>query len=750
MGKSAILSVRIVSNGRDAEKGMDRTARKLTDIGKAGAKSGVELSRMYDTLDGISNATLKVGLLASALASVTSHAAGVVRSLAPIAGLGAALPGAVAGAAAAVGTLKVATAGFGDAVEAAGKGTEEFAKATAGMAPAMRDAAAAVNEVRQAYSGQTAAVQSAFWSGLDAMISTVADATLPRLFSAMTSTAGVMNGFVKALGDGVSKAAGLGVIEAAFSATDRVLKSLQPALSPFIVGLAEITRASSDLIKGWDGAGAAAQRFQSWAQRISSDGTLSRWFADGATVAGQLGSVLKSAASIIGSVGKAASEAGGATGIGGLAENLQRLAEAVARPEVQAGMREAFTTANTIMRQVTSVVIALLPYLVKFAPLLLAGAAAWRAFSAASALFKGAQMVSTFLRIGPAAVGAAGAVGRFYSGLTSASAAASAFSGKAGTLGGAVRTAGSAVVSAVSSFGSYAAAAGRAGAAAAVAGGKAVAGWVRAGAAAVASAAVQVAAWARTAAGALLSGAKIAAAWVMSLGPVGLVIAAVAGIAAAFVIAYKKCGWFRDAVNGAMSRIRSFVGGVATWVRNAWSATWNAAKGGVVRFVAGGVLALGRIRSTVSGIVDGIRSGFVRAWLSASSGVEGFRRKITGAMDRVKRVIDSVRQAASRALDIASSAASKVNPFSWFAMGMPTPQRHVLPDVGQPFYMTAAVIDAGAASFSRAGSARTESTVVNITVNGALDAAGVARQIRGILNSDAIRDGRVMLGGDYL
>ena len=71
MGKSAILSVRIVSNGRDAEKGMDRTARKLNDIGKAGAKSGVELSRMYDHLDGLADTTTRVGLLSSALLSIS-------------------------------------------------------------------------------------------------------------------------------------------------------------------------------------------------------------------------------------------------------------------------------------------------------------------------------------------------------------------------------------------------------------------------------------------------------------------------------------------------------------------------------------------------------------------------------------------------------------------------------------------------------------------------------------------------------
>ena len=96
------------------------------------------------------------------------------------------------------------------------------------MAPAMRAAALAVGDVGKAYSGDVRAVQSSFWLGLDAMVKTVADATLPRLFRRMESTAGVMNTLVQSLGAGVVEASRLGVIEEVFAATDRVLKSLAP------------------------------------------------------------------------------------------------------------------------------------------------------------------------------------------------------------------------------------------------------------------------------------------------------------------------------------------------------------------------------------------------------------------------------------------------------------------------------------------------------------------------------------------
>jgi hypothetical protein len=42
---------------------------------------------------------------------------------------------------------------------------------------------------------------------------------------------------------------------------------------------------------------------------------------------------------------------------------------------------------------------------------------------------------------------------------------------------------------------------------------------------------------------------------------------------------------------------------------------------------------------------------------------------------------------------------------------------------------------------------RTEVNNYNITVNGALDSSSVAKQIKGILNGDATRNGKITAGG---
>lgn len=749
-GKSAILSVKIVSQGRDAERGLDRAARKLDDVGKASAKSGVELSRMYKTLDGMSSAALKVGALASALGSLTSHTAGIARGMAPVVGLTAALPGVLGVAAASIGTFRVATGGFADALKAAEKGEKEFAEATAGMADSMRDTVRTVAQLRDSYSGDVRAVQESFWSGLDSMISTVADGTLPRLFSGMQSTAGVMNGLAKALGRATVEAANLGVIESVFGATDRVLSSLTPAIGPVVRGLALITRGSADLIGGIDSAADAGMRFEQWASRVASDGSLGRWLGGGVEASRQIGSVLGSLTSILGSVMRAASEAGGAAGLAGFAESLDRIAEAAATPEVQAAMRDAFTTANTVMRTATTVIVALLPHIVRLAPVLIAAAAAWRVFAAGSALFKGAQMVGTFLRIGPAIGSTVTALGAFTSGFRSSAAAASAFSGTAGTLGGALRSVVNATVAGIAAFGRWVAAATVAAGRAVATGAAMVAGWVRAGAAAAASAAVQVGAWLRTAATAVASGARIAAAWVMSLGPIGLVIAAIAGVVGAFVLAYNKCGWFRDGVNAAMGNIRRVTGAVVAFVRYAWSNVWEAAKGFTRGFLFGVVGFMGSVRRTVSGVASAVRALWSAAWSAAARSVGGFVGRVSSGMAAARRVIDGVANAARNVMDAVGRASSAMSSWSWFGSAAlaATPAAE-LPAPGVPFTMTAGVISAPSLG---TGSSRPvpSTTIVNIHVDGALDAPSVARQIRSILRSDGIRDGRISIGDNYL
>ena len=167
MGKSAILSIRIVSNAKDAERGIDRTGRSLRKLDKSANNTGVALSRMYRQFDDAARAATRVGALTVAAQALTVKAAVAGKALAPLVGLVGAVPGIAGAAGAAMATFKVATAGFGDAVAAAGERAEKFAEATKGMPPSMVAAVRATAGLSKEFAKVQKSVQSAFWQGLD-------------------------------------------------------------------------------------------------------------------------------------------------------------------------------------------------------------------------------------------------------------------------------------------------------------------------------------------------------------------------------------------------------------------------------------------------------------------------------------------------------------------------------------------------------------------------------------------------------
>src|SRR5262245_33297001 len=73
----------------------------------------------------------------------------------------------------------------------------------------------------------------------------------------------------------------------------------------------------------------------------------------------------------------------------------------------------------------------------------------------------------------------------------------------------------------------------------------------------VATVATVVAGWVLMGVQAMINAVKIAAAWLIALGPVGLVIAAIVGLVALFVLLWKKSETFRTVVTGVWNGIRT-------------------------------------------------------------------------------------------------------------------------------------------------------------------------------------------------
>lgn len=126
--------------------------------------------------------------------------------------------------------------------------------------------------------------------------------------------------------------------------------------------------------------------------------------------------------------------------------------------------------------------------------------------------------------------------------------------------------------------------------------------------------------------GALLG---LAAAEWAALAPIALIVAAVAGLAAGFYMAYTRIGWFKDAVNTAWAGISSTTGAFVGW----WTQTaWPAIAAGV-QAIGGWFVALYRsyvspafswIGSVIGGFLNWWNTSFVPGLSGAIQALGGF------------------------------------------------------------------------------------------------------------------------------
>lgn len=701
MAKSAILSVRVVGNATDARRKLNDTERSLDRLGRRANESGVKLSRMYQQIDKAASAVTKIGAVATAMQVATIATARTTAALAPLAGLLAVVPGAAAAGGAALATFKTATAGFGEAVAAAGEGTEKFTEATKGMHASMVAAVKATADVGKSFAAVRTQVQGSFWAGVDAQVRALGTSSMPVLSRGMVAVADAGNKVFTELLKVAGTSPVLDAVSSAFAATERSLKGLAPAVAPFVSGIALLVGGSADLIKGFTGAEDAAKRFNTWAKRITSDGSLSRWFSAGKDAAAKLGDALGSIGTILASVGGAAlAAAGDGGGLGGFADAVKRIADIVSSPAMQTQMVDSFKRANEAAGLLMDAVSAILPTLIRFGPELVLMGTAWRIASIGAAAYKGiAGLVTTVQEI--------------------------------------------------------------MGSKAAIALGKMVIGWAKAGIAAT------------------INAAKIAIAWLVALGPIGLIIIAIGLIVGAFVIAYAKCEWFRDAVNTAAGKIKDFfvnawnaisdgasnlwakvksgasalagaVGGVAGRIRDFFSNAWNqvtSAAGSMKSRVGGYINAISGVASSVAGKVRDFFSNAARKVADAFSGIVG---RIKGIFSSIG---DAARNAADRVAGVFSGIMDRARTVSNFVGGifgsgtmwLKASVASNLPDPGTPFYMEAGGPVLSPTRWGGTGG-DVKSTIVNITIEGAIDRAGTARQIKELLKTDDFRVGTSMRG----
>ena len=155
---------------------------------------------------------------------------------------------------------------------------------------------------------------------------------------------------------------------------------------------------------------------------------------------------------------------------------------------------------------------------------------------------------------------------------------------------------------------------------------------------------------------------------ILAANPIALIVAAIAGLVAAFVTLYNKCEWFRNAVNAVWEGIKSAVSTVANAVKNAWNAVasaltniWNGIKNvassiwngitGTITNICNGVKNTlsniwNTIKTSITNVWNGIKSTASTVWNGITSTitniVTGLKSKITNIWNSITSTLTNI------------------------------------------------------------------------------------------------------------
>ncbi|UVJ37986.1 hypothetical protein [Arthrobacter sp. CJ23] len=202
--------------------------------------------------------------------------------------------------------------------------------------------------------------------------------------------------------------------------------------------------------------------------------------------------------------------------------------------------------------------------------------------------------------------------------------------------------------------------------------------------------------------------------------------------------------FFASIFNG----IGNFVGGIVSNIRNFFAVGFAfvaSIVGAYINAVMGIIRGIIGVVSSVTGFVS---SAFSNAFNTARNIVSGVINFIVGGFNNIVGAVSNVIGWVSRLFNGFSVPGWLRDVMNFMGLGMTGVEMSIGHDLtGLPAGMGASgLFSMGGAGFG-ASSGRTEINNYNITVNGALDSNAVARQLTQLINSDAIRTGKIDRGG---
>lgn len=120
----------------------------------------------------------------------------------------------------------------------------------------------------------------------------------------------------------------------------------------------------------------------------------------------------------------------------------------------------------------------------------------------------------------------------------------------------------------------------------------------------------------------------------LTANPIGLIIVAIVALVAAFVIAYKKVGWFRNAVNSALAAVLSAARAVWSWIKSNWPLLLGILAGPFGIAAAEIITHWKQVKTFIMGVIDAIKqaiAGLVSSITSIPDKIGGVVSKVPGA-----------------------------------------------------------------------------------------------------------------------
>lgn len=287
----------------EAEAGGQSAARRFSSGFKKGSSDSSAFSKALSIM---SARTTLIGAAAAAALPSVLH---LTAALAPAAGAVNVLPAALLSSVAALSTYKVAVFQVSDAV---GKGlygtTKQYEKALADLPPAQKAVTKSLVALKPQIQSLREAVGERFFKPLVADLKPLVQTFLPLFRTQMGNVASGLGGLAHEFAQVIRTSEGVGIIKDTFDSTSKSLVILRQAVSPVVFALASLIKATAPFLPRM------VQDFTNLALRASDfvftaseTGRVAAGFEAARKVIGDLFGIVRNLGSILGSVLKAAS-----------------------------------------------------------------------------------------------------------------------------------------------------------------------------------------------------------------------------------------------------------------------------------------------------------------------------------------------------------------------------------------------------------------------------------------------------------